>query len=359
MKMNKPEYITGTYAVGTETFSIFDETRTEQLGPATGPRKIAVRLYYPVNKQDVEGLPKEAALSQFKREALEKAFHVKMPKGADFTADYYADVPQVAGMRFPLILFNHGYNSYVEGHTFLCCELASNGYIVASVGHAHEAIANEYEDGSTDLFDKKINKMMYDNSILKVLIDQSKLKKAKGTPEEIYEKFNAFQKKHMNYIIGRVPVWAEDTLCAVRALKERCADRIDFSKGIGATGHSMGGAVAYYLCQHEEEFSCGLNIDGGLFGDYEGMIMKKPFLQICCEDNRNVTTRPLFGTEAFVRREVFEDMKHLGFADAKFMIPIKAAVGKLDGVTMHKRLVACHFEIFDRYLRGQESACGK
>ena len=211
-----------------------------------------------------------------------------MPKGEDFTADYYVGVPQAAGGKFPLIILNPGYTSYVEAHTFLSCELASHGYIM-----------------------------------------------------------------------GRVPVWAEDTLCAVRALKERCADRIDFSRGIGATGHSMGGAVAYYLCQHEEEFCCGINIDGGLFGDYEGMVMKKPFLQICCKDNLNVTTRPLFGTEAFVRREVFEDMKHLGFADAKFMIPMKSAVGKLDGVTMHKRLVACHFELFDRYLKRRESACGK
>jgi dienelactone hydrolase len=140
-------------------------------------------------------------------------------------------------------------------------------------------------------------------------------------------------------------------MCVVQELKKRYVQQIDFSKGIGATGHSLGGAVAYYLCQHEEEFACGINIDGAVFGDYEGMIMKKPFLQICCKENYNTMTRSLIRTEAFVRCEVFEDMKHIGFSDAKFMIPIAAVVGKMDGVEMYKRLSACHFEMFDKYLK--------
>lgn len=47
--------------------------------------------------------------------------------------------------------------------------------------------------------------------------------------------------------------------------KSRVWDRLE---GTGVTGHSLGGCVAYYLCRHFEEFICGINIDGGLFGDY-------------------------------------------------------------------------------------------
>ena len=187
-------------------------------------------------------------------------------------------------------------------------------------------MANEYEDGSFDLMDKNINKFMYGNffGYLRLVVAQTKLLKAKGTP---------------------------DTMCVVRELRTRYAQQVDFSKGIGATGHSLGGATAYYLCHHEEEISCGVNIDGSLFGNYEGMVMKKPFLQICCKENYPTMTRPLLGTEAFARCEVFEGMKHLGFCDAKFFIPVKMMVGKMDGIEMYKRLSACHFEVFDQYLK--------
>lgn len=148
----------------------------------------------------------------------------------------------------------------------------------------------------------------------------------------------------------RVPEWGKDTMCVVHALKERYEKWIDFSKGIGATGHSLGGATAYYLCQHEEEIACGINIDGGVFGDYGGMVMTKPFLQICCAENYNVETRSLFGTDAPVECEIFEDMKHIGFTDAKFFVPMKALVGKMDANEMYERLAGCQF--LEKYLKG-------
>lgn len=351
MSITLPNYISGEYAVGTECFTMVDDTRTEVLGLGKGPRKIAVRMYYPTDKSNVNGLEKADIFTERKLQALEKAFHVNSKKidAEMLKADYYEGAMHVESKKFPLIIFNHGYNAYVECNTFLCCELASNGYIVASVGHAHEAIANEYEDGTHDFYDKKINKMMYD-SVFKTLIAQGKIMKAKGTPEELFEKFDAFQKKHCRYIMGRVPEWAKDTMCAVKELKTRYADWIDFSKGIGATGHSLGGATAYYLCHHEDEFVCGVNIDGALFGEYEGMVMKKPFLQICCKENYNVETRPLFNTEAPVQCEIFENLKHMGFADAKFFIPLKMVVGKMDANEMYDRLSKLHLEFFEKYL---------
>ena len=155
----------------------------------------------------------------------------------------------------------------------------------------------------------------------------------------------------MGFMLGRLPEWGKDSLCVIETLKKSYGERIDFAKGIGATGHSFGGNVAYWLCQYSDEVTCGANIDGGVFGDYTGMVMKKPFLQICCKENYPTMTRPLLGTEAFARCEVFEGMKHFGFCDAKFFIPVKMMVGKMDGMEMYKRLSACHFEVFDQYLK--------
>lgn len=351
MSITLPNYISGEYAVGTECFTVVDDTRTEVLGPGVGSRKIAVRVYYPTDKEAVKDMERADIFTERKLKALEKAYHINSKKIAPemLKANYYEGATHVENQKFPLIIYNHGYNAYVECNTFLCCELASNGYIVASVGHAYEAIANEYEDGTYDLYDKKINKMMYD-SVIKTLLSQLRLMKEKGTPEELFEKFDVFQKKHCKYIMDRIPEWAKDTMCAVNELKTRYSKWIDFSNGIGATGHSLGGATAYYLCHYEKEFVCGINIDGGLFGDYEGRIMKKPFLQICCKENYNVETRSLFNTEAPVQCEIFENLKHIGFTDAKFFLPVNMVVGKMDANEMYERLSNLHLKFFEKYL---------
>lgn len=79
-------------------------------------------------------------------------------------------------------------------------------------------------------------------------------------------------------------------------------------------------------------------------------VMKKPFLQICCKENYSTMTRPLFGTEAPVQCEIFEDLKHIGFTDAKFFIPLKSVVGKMDAMEMYERLSKLHLDFFGKYL---------
>lgn len=348
--MYPKNYVSGEYAVGTEVFSITDNGRKELLGNKSGFRRITVRMYYPVMKNEVEGKNQAPIFSDNKKAALQKAFHIRRFDEAMLTAEYYENVPFPSDRKFPLIMFNHGYNSYVEANTFLCIELASHGYIVASVGHAYEAVENDYEDGSFDLYDKNINKIMY-TSMIKAVIAQGKLLKKKLSPEEAYRQFLDFQDKYVPYIKDRIPEWRKDNLCVLNELKQRYCDKIDFSLGFGASGHSLGGAIAYDLCQNETEFVCGINIDGGLFGEYDNMIMKRPFFQICCKENYNVETKPLLDTTASVHYAIFSDMKHIGFTDAKFYIPIKAFSGKMNPLIMYKHLSDIHIRFFDKYLK--------
>ena len=347
------DYASGEYAVGTACFSITDTGRREVLGSADGDRKIAVRMYYPAEKSAVTGKPRAAVFSEAKKAAIEKAFHTGHMSDELNYADYYENVPVAPGKTFPLILFSMGYNSYVESNTYLLCALASRGYIIASVGHAFEAVENDYEDGTTDLYDKRINKMMY-TSLIGTLISQSRLLKKKLSYQEALEQFEVFQNKYTPYIKGRILQWEQDILKALEAVKERYAPHLELSGGVGVSGHSLGGCLAYYLCRYHKEFSCGINIDGGLFGDYPETTMEKPFCQISCDDNVNVETRPFVHTSADTYHVTFHDMKHMGFTDAKFYIPIKLLSGKLDSGEMFRHLVYCHVTFFDRYLKGKD-----
>ncbi len=343
-------YVSGKYAVGTDTFSVTDTTRKEKLGTNDEYRKISVRIYYPADKSDTENMKRADVFSEKKKDAIMKAFHLKKIDDKMLKADYYDKSPFITDLRFPLIMFNHGYNSFLEANTFLCIELASHGYFVASVGHAYEAVENDYDDGTYDLYDKSINKKMY-NGMIAAILAQRKIMKSKLSPEEAYTQFRAFQDKYVPYIKDRIPEWYADNICALKELKNRFSGQIDFSFGVGASGHSLGGAAAYNLCQNNDEFVCGINIDGGLFGEYDNKIMEKPFFQICCKENYNVETKPQLNTTAPVHYAIFSNMKHMGFTDAKFFIPIKYLSGKMDSLVMYSHLSDIHIKFFDKYLK--------
>ena len=352
MSITLPNYITGIYAVGTERFTVIDSTREEVLGPKCGPRKLEVCLYYPVNKEATAG-KERMKFSEERIQAIKKACFVKEMPEELVSPECFTEVPQAEG-KFPLVLYSHGYGSGItEGNGLLCCELASNGYIVASIGHAYEAAICEFDDGTVALYDKEIK---IQTGGIKSFFAQMKLVRMDAKQEEVYAYFDELQRKYMGFMLGRLPEWGKDSLCVVEALKKSYGDRIDFSMGIGATGHSFGGAVAYWLCQHSEEITCGANIDGGVFGDYTGMVMKKPFLQIGCKMNRNFELKPLMDTVAPVRFETFEGMTHGGFTDLKFMYEPESAkakmmVGKMDGCEMYRRLTDLHLEFFGEYMR--------
>ena len=344
----------GEFAVGTFTYTIKDQR--EEVLPVGGMRSVAARVYYPVLKENVEGLSRAVNLSGNMLKGFKASFHVapnfkKNPD--DNLSECYPDAPKIDGKKFPLVMFNHGYNSYREGNSLLCIDLASHGYVVISVAHSHEALCTEFDDGSFVLADTK-NTKLYD-PMLGGIIAMLKLMKSKGSEEEIAAKFDEAQKKYCKYMMGRLPEWIKDNEAALDYAKKNLSGMIDFEKGVGVAGHSFGGNTAYALCARNRDFVCGVNIDGVLFGDYSNDVQTKPFLQISCEDNAKVAARVYLRHTKPVYKAMFKDMRHIGFADSKFTMPIKSVVGKLDANLFHENICKCHLEFFDAYLKGIKS----
>lgn len=359
-----PDRICKKYEVGVKRFSMVDEDRAESLGiandsqsegitPANGYRKMSVELFYPVARENVEGLVKSQYVSDVKAAAIGKAFHIPKSAMAHNEIDAYVDAPLLSE-RFPLLLFSHGYGSFQEANSHLCMEIAANGYFVASIGHAYEAVVNEYDDGSANYMDETIKKRMYAKGVWKALKAQKKIIKCQGTIEEIDELFRTFKNEHTPFLNERVKVWAQDTICVINRLKEDFSNHIDFAGGVAVSGHSLGGATAFYLSQTCDDICCGLNIDGALFGSDDNAVLKKPFYQIACRENFNVEQSMLLRREVPVYTAVFDGMKHLGFTDIKFNISIGALVGKMKSEVMHTHLVECHMYMLDKYLKGKD-----
>ena len=353
--INKP-LPTGEYAVGVFTYTVHND-REETMYNALGTmRSIPVKVYYPVTKESVEGLPKARYMSKAAVDAIRKNFYVpikyeKVESNGTNRSECYENAPFIESERFPLIIFNYGYCSFLEANTYLLIELASHGYVVASVGHPYEGMITEFDDGTTLKMAKGIASKAY-SPMLPSILSALKLQKAKGTNEELWERFDAMQKKYNRFIIERLPEWELDTKAALKVLKDKYSGMIDFDNGIGVTGHSMGGATAFALCEDEPEtFTCGINIDGGLFGIHDGKVITTPFLQMNCESNKTAVTVAFVKNKNVAYHAILRDMQHLGFTDMKHVIPLKSQVGKLDPDIAHKTVCNIHLEFFDAYLK--------
>ena len=351
--MSKYPKPTGKYKVGTRTFTIYN-TRKEDLYPEKDlMRHVPARLYYPTDK--TEGLERAKSITRTEAEGIKKAFMIplnydKMEETGENLSESFINAPFIADKKFPLIVFNHGYFSYIEGNSFLLIDLASHGYFVLSVGHPYEGAATDFDDGTSQLLDKSLTKKMY-NPYLGGLIAALKLTKFKGTMEEQAEHFEQFQNKYCGFLKTRVDEWITDTNIAVDHVRGNFEDQIDFTNGIGCFGHSQGGAVAYKLCLTDDNYTCGANIDGGLFGDHNGMTNNKPFMQISCSDNENIVAKVYLNHTAPVYKVLFRDMKHVAFSDMKHNIPSGMLAGKLDADIAHEHMCRSFLEFFDCCLK--------
>lgn len=351
---------TGEYAVGTFTYTVYND-REETLYCAPGTkRSIPVRVYYPVYRESVKDLPKARYLSKDMVEAIKKNFHVplnydKLEQSGENRSECYENAPFIEGSRFPLILFSHGLGGFRETNTFLLIELASHGYVVASVGHPYEGILTELDDGTKYKLAKGIKSKCYSPMIPAVLA-LSKVTRAKGTNEELWALFDSVQRKYNRFIgMERLPEWELDTKAAFKYLKENHSDLIDIESGVGVGGHSMGGLTAFALCEDEPEtFVCGINMDGGLFGDHKEKEIDVPFLQLNCDANKTSVTVAFLINKAVAYHAVLRDMQHIGFTDLKHVIPMKSMVGGLDPNIAHDTVCRIHLEFFDTYLKKQK-----
>ena len=144
------------YKVGTKVIDTIDVGRKEVLGATVGDRVVVARLYYP------------AVVKNEEKVVIKNKTVGEMYENADPIQE-----------KFPLIIYNHGYGSYVEANNNLCCQLAERGYFVVSVGHAYEAAKLTLSNGTEILLDKSIRKKQI-QPFFKGTVASLQMKKNKG-----------------------------------------------------------------------------------------------------------------------------------------------------------------------------------
>jgi dienelactone hydrolase len=135
------------------------------------------------------------------------------------------------------VVFTHGYTGTFTDYTFLFEDLASRGYVVASVNHTNEATAVEFPDGR----------------FVKSLFG-SHLGNTWRTNEEAYTSAVVARLSDLKFVVKEL-----DRLNAT--VKGPFEGKLDMSR-VALAGHSLGGLTALLGVEQEPRFKAGIILDG-------------------------------------------------------------------------------------------------
>ena len=307
-----PPAPTGSYPIETTKYTWVDESRIETFSDTGENRAITVDFWYP---QNVMG-------------------------------------------KVPLVVFSHGAFGYSGSNQSTFAELASHGYVVASISHTYHAFITKDTSGKITLVN-----MAFLNSVMTV--------NARDDEEQDYYDSHAWfdlRAADANFILDTITAYVNaantnDPLFSIIDLEH-----------IGAFGHSLGGASSAELGRERYDIDAVINLDGTMFGEETGVENGKvilnstpypvPLLNIYSEYVYDLAMKIVGDdwTNFYATRNaicayeiVFKNAGHLNFTDLPLFSPALAkllGVGTIDAQYCIEKTNSIILEFFDCYLKG-------
>lgn len=312
----KEPVVTGPYAVQIAEYTWEDESRIETYSDTGENRSLTVKFWYPAE----EG-------------------------------------------SYPLIVFSHGAFGVIDSNFSTCMELASNGYVVASIGHPYHAMFVEDVNGKVITADRDFVQQIY-------AVNDS-------GDAEVEEKIYARSKEWMEIRTGDENFVLDTILQKAEAGEEGPFSLVDADK-IGLFGHSMGGASSVQLGRERNDIDAVIDLEGTMFGEYTGYedgvwhYNKEPYpIPILDVNSREADSQmgssggPVYvnfylGENAVdYHYMVFEGAGHLNFTDLPLVSPPLAkmlGVGDVNALTCIENVNEMVLHFFDHYLKGKEDS---
>ncbi len=297
LRLEIPE-LAGNGKVGTRSFELVDGSRAAGFDQ-TGKRRLMVQVTYPRRKKagtcrNALYLPngtRDRLLSFLALEGISVEIETRACTGGP-----------VVKKELPLVVFSHAYTADRAVYTSLVNDLASRGYMVASIDHTSDAFAVQFPDGE--------------------VVDGIYGSPLSSKPIEETELVNLVNVRTRD--VRFVTSWL---LRQNRAKGSWLSGRID-RKRIGVFGHSLGGATATRVGLVDKRFLASADVDGSLFGEWP-LVAKsnKPFLLFTATDGlasvlpEDKSCR--YFTNATGPKLAWElsGAKHLSFSDFQVLAP--------------------------------------
>jgi predicted dienelactone hydrolase len=364
---------TGPHPVGVTTLHLVDRGREETFTPEPGDsRELTLTVWYPAAPApDSEPKPywDDAAvagplLAKLSREGLGMTvFDNAFDHYEQVPTHSYADAPLAAEPRLlPVLVYSHGYAvARPTSNTALLEELASRGYLVASVSHPYETPAVVFPDGRVASWHPDVANILrgQDATFWQRYVGASD----PAARDALAREFLAEQ----THTARSMQIWLADTRSAVDEIERIAsgeretpfAGRLDLDR-LGVLGMSFGGATAGVFCVADRRCKAGLNLDGFQYGG--GMadaVVEVPFMIVEAE-RADVPINDFFFRHAAGPMYLVEiaDATHINFTDTSITSPLLrwlGAMGEIDGHRMLHILNAYTAAFFDRHLRERPS----
>ncbi len=285
--------------------------------------------------------------------------YAKKGKNRELTVEFW--YPESTDEKYPLVVFSHGAFGFSGSNHSTFMELASHGYVVASIGHSHQALYTLDTSGKLTTADPD-----FIAKAIRINADED--------PNHAQDSFTTTRKwmklrtEDEHFIL--------DTILAEskKADGQTPFSRIDTEK-IGLMGHSLGGASSAQVGREREDIDAVIVLDGTMLGeevvfeDNSVVLNDKPYpiplLNVYAQDHYTSAKNLLgdaysnFHTShyALVSYEtVIKDSGHLNFTDLPIFSPFLAkilGVGKVDAWYCIETMNTIVLEFFDSFLRGK------
>ena len=364
----------GSYSIGTTDFSITDPNRLEKW--TTDPydhRELMVKMWYPADlTADSKIVPYDPYANEGSKVIARLMKQtIRLPETwfnymGLVKSNSYLEPPVAAALQeYPIIIFSHGYLvGSMTQNTILMEELASNGYIVVSIGHTFETLFVSHPDGRVLPFNRERAEKFWGevnetNDVRRIL--------TLGHDEETLGAMFRDAIKTVPTLDSSINTWDEDVHFINDIVEEldrgdipsMFKNRIDLTKR-GVCGMSFGGTVTVRTALTDPRFSAALNLDGPLLAkeifDCKHDI---PFMHIIDSNNTNSFNVPVDGALGPVYKVMVSDTKHLNFSDAAVILPrfktLRQGLGEIDGYHCLQIVNDYSLAFFDQYLKNKPS----
>ena len=222
---------TGPHSVGTRVVELVDAAREDPYLADGSKRRLLLRFWYPAS---VGNGCKSAPYSDAKVWSyFSELLGVRLPS-VQTNSCLQARVLDGA---YPVVIFSHGFTGTFTDYSFLFEDLASRGYIVASVDHTYEATAVAFPDG---------------HMVKSVL--GSHLDRNMRTDEQTLSAAETVRLGDIQFVMDELPRLDSDR-------RSPFAGHLD-TASIAIAGHSLGGLTALQALQQDSRIRAAVLLDG-------------------------------------------------------------------------------------------------
>ncbi len=327
---------TGSYQIGTVSRHWKDIARDESYTPdKTDKRELMVQFWYPADvtagatpapyMNDANAIA-TAVTSVF------AGFDIKISLPDDFTqwkSHAFQDVPvSDHAVKYPVLIFSHGYGNFTGMFSTQLEEMASQGYIVVAITHTYGALLTVFPDG---------RQIPWQDTV---------------TDDRTLQKLTELWSADQIFVLDQLEMLNKSDVDGI------FTGRLDLEH-LGIFGHSAGGAAATQTCYVDSRCQTGIDEDGRVLTEVSEKGLDKPFMFIQSDQyvGNNYSLFTKLRGRAYLL--TFHGFLHMNLSDMPLWPGTDALIDagvfkKLDGQRATQIKNAYILAFFNHYLKGED-----